>query len=62
LKSGKTAKNGKKKSLKLEAKPENLAKTGLLGQIGKMDRKLIFYTDLEDDNDLMREFLLKDVK
>jgi hypothetical protein len=27
-----------------------------------MDRKLIFYTDLEDDNELMREFLLKDVK
>ena len=27
-----------------------------------MDRKLIFYTALEDDNELMREFLLKDVK
>jgi hypothetical protein len=54
---------GKKKSLKLEEKkPTNLAKTGLLGKIGKFDRKLIFYTDLEDDNDLMREFLLKDLK
>ena len=53
----------KKKSLKIEAKvATDLSKTGLLGKLGKMDRKLIFYTDLEDDNELMREFLLKDVK
>jgi hypothetical protein len=65
LKRGYDGKVKKKTSLRLsqkKPKSRDLSKTGLLGKLGKMDRKLIFYTDLEDDNDLMREFLLKDLK